>query len=150
LVTAVRASASRASGVDSCGQPTSYAPTNAIDGRLSTAWMTTGDGAGQFLEVTLADGTELSEVGLVPGYAKQDPCSGSDRFHDMRRIVEVRWTFDGGRAVTQTLDPDSATMQTMQLAEPVTASIVRVTIVATTDAGAAGLDYSPISELALA
>jgi hypothetical protein len=149
-VTAVSASAARASGIDSCGQPTSYAPTNVLDGQLATAWMTQGDGTGQFLEFTLAPGAQLTQVGLVPGYAKQDPCSGSDRFHDMRRIVEVRWTFDGGNPVSQSLDPESPTMQVMQLPAAVSAATVRLTILTTTDAGTAGLDYAPVSEVTLA
>ncbi len=148
-VSAVRASAARPDGIDSCGQPTSYAANNVLDGQLATAWMTQGDGAGQFLEFDIAPGAQLTHVGLVPGYAKQDPCSGSDRFHDMRRIVQVRWSFDGGASVTQSLDPDSATMQTLQLAAPVNATTVRLTILGTTDPGTAGFDYSPISEVTL-
>ena len=41
-------------------------------------------------------------------------------------------------------------MQTMALPAPVRAGTVRVTILATTEAGTAGLDYSPISEVSLA
>jgi hypothetical protein len=147
-ISAARASSTRAGGIDSCGQPTTYSASNVLDGQLATAWMTQGDGVGQFLEFDIAGG-QVTQVGLVPGYAKQDPCSGSDRFHDMRRIVQVRWTFDGGGSVTQNLDPDSATMQTMQLAAPVSAGTVRLTILGTTDPGTAGFDFSPISEVSL-
>ena len=67
----------------------------------------------------------ISTVGLVPGYAKQDPCSGSDRFFDMRRIAEVGWSFDGGDEIIQELDVESATMQTIDLPAPVAATTVR-------------------------
>lgn len=148
-VSAIRASAARASGIDSCGQPTSYRPANVLDGQFDTAWMTVDNGGGQYLEFTIAPGAQLTQIGLVPGYAKQDPCSGSDRFRDMRRIVEVRWTFDGGNPITQTLDPESPTMQTIAIAAT-TPSVVRLTITATTDVGTAGFDYAPISEVTLA
>jgi hypothetical protein len=111
--------------------------------------MTVGDGGGQYLEFTLRDGAEVSTVGLVPGYAKVDACSGNDRFTDMRRIAQVTWSFDGGEELVQDLDVDSPTMQTIDLPEPVAASKVRMTIQLTTDPGTAGFDYAPVSEVTL-
>ena len=110
--------------------------------------MTTGDGVGQFLEVTLAGARSSPRWASCRATPKQDPCSGSDRFHDMRRIAEVRWTFDGGHAVTQTLDPESATMQTID-SPTGRGRDGDDDDRATTDAGAAGLDYSPVSEVTL-
>ena len=67
-----------------------------------------------------------------------------------RFVTKARLSFDGGKPVTQTLDPESATMQVMELQHPVKAATVRLTIVTTTDAGTAGFDYAPISEVSVA
>lgn len=148
-VAAVRSSATRQNSVDSCGKPTNYGPLNALDGTNATAWMTVGSGDGQYVEFTLRKGVEISTVGLVPGYAKVDPCTGQDRFLDMRRIAEVVWTFDGGDEIVQQLDVESGTMQTMDLPAPIAASKVRMTIRVTTPPGTAGFDYAPVSEVNL-
>jgi hypothetical protein len=42
-------------------------------------------------------------VGILPGYAKVDPCDGVDRFAQNRRPTTVTWTFDDGSTVTQQL-----------------------------------------------
>ncbi|MFT3853227.1 MAG: hypothetical protein QM733_10875 [Ilumatobacteraceae bacterium] len=149
-VSAVRSSATRPNSVDSCGKPTSYGPLNVLDGSFDSAWMTVGNGGGQYVEMTLRKGAEISTVGLVPGYAKQDPCTGQDRFLDMRRIAEVAWTFDGGDEIVQQLDVDSPTMQTIELPAPISPSKVRMTIRATTTPGTSGFDYAPVSEVTLA
>ena len=148
-VSAIRSSATRPNSVDSCGKPTKYGPINVLDGTNDSAWMTVGDGGGQYLEFTLRDGVEISTVGLVPGYAKVDACSGNDRFTDMRRIAQVTWSFDGGEELVQDLDVDSPTMQTIDLPAPVAATKVRMTIRATTDPGTAGFDFAPVSEVTL-
>jgi hypothetical protein len=148
-VSAVQSSATRGDSIDSCGKPTDYSPINVLDGQLDSAWMTVGDGGGQHLDFTLRKGVEVTTVGLVPGYAKQDPCSGSDRFLDMRRIAEVSWTFDGGQEVVQDFDVDSPTMQTIELPAPIKATTVRMTIRVTTPPGTAGFDYAPVSEVTL-
>lgn len=146
-VSAVRSSATRPNSVDSCGKPTSYGPLNVLDGTFESAWMTVGSGGGQYVEMTLRKGAEISTVGLVPGYAKQDPCTGQDRFLDMRRIAEVGWTFDGGDEIVQQLDVDSPTMQTIDLPAPISPSKVRMTIRVTTPPGTPGFDYAPVSEV---
>jgi MFS family permease len=89
-------------------------------------------------------------VGLVPGYAKVDGCSGSHRFLDMRRIFEVGWTFDGGDEIIQQLDVESPTMQTIELPKLVAVSKVRMTIRVTTPPGTTGFDYAPVSEVTVA
>ena len=148
-VRAVRSSATRGDSVDSCGKPTDYSPVNLLDGNMSSAWMTVGSGGGQYVDFTLRKGVEVSTVGLVPGYAKQDPCTGSNRFLDMRRIAEVSWSFDGGEEIIQQFDVESATMQTIDLPAPVEAETVRMTIRVTTPPGTAGFDYAPVSEVTL-
>ena len=61
--------------------------------------------------------------------------------------LEVRWSFDGGEALDPDARPRGGDDADDAAAGRVAASTVRVTIVATTDAGTAGLDYSPISEV---
>ncbi len=148
-VSAVHSSATRPDSIDSCGKPTDYSPINVLDGRFDSAWITVGSGGGQSLDFTIRKGVTISTVGLVPGYAKQDPCSGSDRFFDMRRIAEVGWSFDGGDEIIQELDVDSATMQTIDLPAPVGATTVTMTIRVTTPPGTTGFDYAPVSEVTL-
>lgn len=90
--------------VDAAGHPIGYPASNAVDGDLTTAWRCDGDGVGEKLELDLAGGTRIAEVGLVPGYAKTDPRSGADRYAQNDRITKVRWVFSDGTTVTQTFD----------------------------------------------
>ncbi|MEO5722727.1 MAG: discoidin domain-containing protein [Ilumatobacteraceae bacterium] len=145
-----QASSTRAGGFDSCGAPTEYSASNIADGQLDTAWMTVGDGVNQYVEFTLAAGTTVRQVGLVPGYAKQDPCTGTDSFPDMRRIQQVQWTFDNGNSLKQTFDTSSPTMQMITLKKPLTPTVVRITIRATAAPGNPAYNYTPISEVSVA
>ncbi|QWZ08087.1 hypothetical protein KRR39_22565 [Nocardioides panacis] len=87
---------------------------------MTTAWRCDGDGTGQQLTVDLAGKTKIGEVGLVPGYAKTDVRSGTDRYAENDRITRVRWVFDDGTTVEQTFDPapSNRSMQSMRI--PVT------------------------------
>lgn len=87
---------------DSCGQPVNYAVTNMSDGNLATAWRVAGPGTGATVTFTLPGRVRLTEIGLVPGYAKVDLCSNFDRFTQMRRITAVTWYFDDEVSVPQT------------------------------------------------
>jgi hypothetical protein len=102
---------------DAAGHPVSYAPANVYDGDLTTAWRCNGDGAGAVLTLELPEQTEIGEVGLVPGYAKTDPRSGVDRYAENNRITKVRWTFDDGTSVDQSLDGSAGNrdMQTLRI-----------------------------------
>jgi len=142
----VSASDVRADSTDSCGAPTSYQPANAVDSVRDTAWMTSGDGVGTVLTITLAAPSIVSEVGLVPGYDKLDPCTGTDRFDELRRVTAVRWTFDDGTSIDQALSP-TPTLQTTSVG--VVASRITMTIVSTTDPGVDRLDHTPVSEVAV-
>jgi hypothetical protein len=99
--------------VDAAGNRIRYEPANTYDGDLSTAWRCNGDGVGQTLTLSLAEGVRIGEVGLVPGYAKTDPRSGADRYAENNRITRVRWTFADGTSIVQPLD-GSATNREMQ------------------------------------
>lgn len=129
---------------DSCGRTVTYDPGNAVDGNLSTAWRVAGDGTGDTLQLTLAAPAHLTEVGLVPGYAKIDLCSGFDRFPQLRRITAVTWRFDGGVTVQQ-IFKDRAEVQSLPV-DVVSATIV-VEITGVTPAPQ--LDATAISEVRL-
>lgn len=82
-------------GVDSAGKKVSYRVRNAIDGDPTTAWRCDGDASGRVLRLRLPKGTEVGEIGLIPGYAKTDPSSGVDRYAENNRITRVTWTLHG-------------------------------------------------------
>lgn len=142
----VSASDARADSTDSCGEPTSYQPIFSVDSVRETAWMVSGDGVGAVLTIELAEPSIVSEVGLVPGYDKLDPCTGTDRFDEMRRVTAVRWTLDDGISIDQELSP-TRTLQTTSENLPVVTSRVTMTIVSTTEPGVDRLDHTPVSEV---
>lgn len=89
------------------GQLSTYDAANAVDGDLQTAWAPApDDGSGQHLLVDLGRSVELTEVGLVPGYAKVGPlrwngCQPVSRFELNRQIVRVRYRFDDASMLEQ-------------------------------------------------
>jgi len=140
----VVASATAGASRNNCGETVSYDPKNVIDGDPATGWRARGDGTGQTLTLTLPGPTHLTEVGLLPGYAKFDPCTNVDRFKQLRRVTKVRWTFDGGVSVEQPF-ADKAEIQVMPV--DVATGTVTIEILGTT--GKATIDYTPISEVKL-
>lgn len=121
------ASATDANGTDECTPPnnTAFPASNLFDGDVSTAWRVNGNGTGATVTVDLGETVALSNIGLIPGYAKRDPCSGVDRFPQGYRIASVTYTFDDG-SVEQQSFADSPTMQSIPV--DVTTSRVLVTI----------------------
>jgi hypothetical protein len=144
LATSIEASQTAGNSKNSCGDATTYSPQQVQDGDKTTAWRVKGDGTGQSLSLTLAGPTHLSEVGLLPGYAKIDACSGSDRFKQLRRITKVAWVFDDGTTVEQSFEerPDIQTTKVDVTSSHVTVEILGVTNGPTIDA-------TTISELTL-
>ncbi|HEX9259983.1 MAG TPA: hypothetical protein VF855_10640 [Acidimicrobiales bacterium] len=138
------ASATAGASRNNCGETVSYDAKNAIDENPATGWRTRGDGTGETLTLTLPGPTRLTEVGLLPGYAKFDPCSNVDRFPQLRRVTKVRWTFDGGVSVDQQF-ADKAEIQVVPVDVATTTVIIEV--MGTT--GKATIDYTPISEIKL-
>lgn len=129
--TGVTASCTAAPGVDAGGNRVRYQPRNTLDGDGSTAWRCDGRGVGERLTFALPAGTQVAEVGLVPGYAKTDPVNGVDRYAQNDRITAVRWTI-GDRTVVQRLSPDGHDRSLRTVRIPVTqASRVRLQILAT-------------------
>ena len=138
----VAASATAGSGQNSCGDVTTYDAAYTFDGDTATGWRVKGDGAGASLTYTFAGPTRLGQVGLLPGYAKVDPCSQTDRFRQLRRVVRVRWTFADGTSVEQSFAEDPS----VQLAPvDVVTTTVRLEILATT--AGPDLDYTALSEV---
>jgi hypothetical protein len=87
-------------------------------------------------------------VGLIPGYDKLDPCTQTDRFYELRRVTLVRWTFDDGTSIDQTLSPDPM-LQILDLPRPVVSSQVTMTILDTLEPGNERLNHTPVSEVAV-
>jgi hypothetical protein len=139
------ASATAPDSVDDAGNPVDYDPANVLDGDPSTAWRVEGSGQGEMVAIELPAPAHITEVGLIPGYAKTDPTTGKDRFGENRRIREVRWHFDDGTVVGQRFQ-DQPTMQ--QIAVEVTASRVLVEILGTLP-GDPDHDYTSISDISI-
>jgi hypothetical protein len=142
--TAVQASAQAASGRDGCGQAITYDAAFTVDANTATAWRTKGDGTGQRLDFTLPAATRVLQVGLIPGYAKVDACNGADRFLQYRRILSVRWTFDGQNPVDQNL---SEKPQMQMAGVDATATRVSLEILRVTDGPQ--LDWTAISDVTM-
>jgi hypothetical protein len=119
-----------------------YEAGNVLDGLPDTAWRCPGSAVGETLRVTLAGPTEVTSIGLLPGYAKIDPTDGTNRFFQNRRVTAVRYHFDDGSTVDQSF-ADTPTTQTVSISA-VTSSIV-IEILSTTGDG--GRDFTAISEI---
>ncbi|GAA1961590.1 hypothetical protein GCM10009798_21690 [Nocardioides panacihumi] len=140
----------RAPGVDTAGNKTTYDASNMLDGDPTTAWEMPGDGTGKELTFTLAKRTHLTQVGLINGYAKASGQGAGrvDWYAGNRRILRVEWLFDDGTSVTQDL---RQTTDVQTTAVHVTAKTVRLRLVEVTapGKGAAARNMTPISEIAL-
>jgi hypothetical protein len=146
VIRAVSATAVRSASTDACGNPTFYNPFQIADGNRETAWMAPGNAIGESVIFDLVEPSRVYQVGLIPGYDKIDPCVGSDRFFDLRRITSVRWTFDNGFQTLQDLRPRRE-LQTIDLGAGVVTSRVILTVLSTTPPGLERLDHTPISEV---
>jgi hypothetical protein len=139
------ASATAPDNVDDAGTPTTYTVDNLLDGTFSTAWRVEGDGDGVTIDLRLPGPSHLTEVGLVPGYAKVDPASGKDRFPLNRRIDEVSWRFDDGKVLHQRFE-DAPRLQAIPV--DVTAASVTIEIISTV-LGDPDYDYTAISDVSV-
>jgi hypothetical protein len=140
------ASGTAADGLDAAGDPVSYAAANTIDGDPETTWRVDGDGVGATLTYELSAGPAyITEVALIPGYAKVDPADGTDRFTQNRRVLQVTWTFDDGAPHVEVFD-DRRDLQALPI-DAVLTSTVTITIDQTTPVPEGGRDFTPISEV---
>lgn len=133
------ASASR----DNDGNPVTYGPENLFDEVASTSWRVGGDAAGDTLSFSFDGPVTLTEVGLINGYAKQDP--PNDWYDVNRRIREVEWIFDDGTVVRQSLD-EVRDLQVIEV-DAVETEEVQLRLVRVSAPG--GRDYTAISEVSL-
>ena len=129
-VWSVDASSTRQSAHDADdGHLIDYAPQNAIDGRLDTAWSKGGsnheDGIGEWLQVTFPVRT-ITRIGIVTGYPKHHPKWG-DVFWINNRIKNARLKFSDGSEVVCSFR-DEKEMQVLILPTPVKTTFVRIII----------------------
>lgn len=125
----IRASASAtcvsAPSQDSGGNPTNYAPANAIDDQPETAWRCDGNGSGQSLEIDLGRSATVTQLGIIPGLAKTDHYDNIDRYLQGRRISAVRYTLESGSYEQQLdTDPNNRSMQSISIAPTSTTKVV--------------------------
>jgi hypothetical protein len=146
--TSVSATSTAPDGVDAAGRPVSYGPSRSTDGDPGTAWRTTGDGIGVTLTLALPDGVTVTEVGLLPGYAKVDPVDGTNRFFENRRILRVRYRFDSsaGSSEVEAAFQDRADVQFTDVGKR-PATVLSIDILETTPNPSR--DYTAISEIQL-
>ncbi len=136
-------------GIDSAGNPISYSPWNVADGDTTTAWRVEGDGIGDWIEIGTGVPALISEIQVIPGYAKVDPYDGTDRFWQNRRVLKARLEFADGSSVDVTFR-DDPNFQTITLPQPIQSSYVLFTILETTPVPPnGGRDFTPISEIVL-
>jgi hypothetical protein len=125
---AASASQTAPAGVDACGNPVSYPAANLLDGNPETAWRVLGDGIGSSIELRLARPYLISEVQLIVGYAKYDPCDrGVDRWPQGYRAAELRIEFGDGSSSNVALR-DVREMQAIRLDQPVRSDLIRLTV----------------------
>ncbi len=134
---------------DAGGNATSYQPTNAVDGRMETAWRCDGDGSGQTIRLSYGSPVTISSIGLVPGLAKTDGYNGSNRYLQNRRISAVTYAFDSGATVTQNFDTNPYDRSTQRISiSPTTTQSIVVTILGSVAGGQDGI-FPPIDEVAI-
>jgi hypothetical protein len=142
--TKITAAAVAAPAIDASGRTVTYEPENAIDSDPSTAWRADGDGHGIVLSLDFGRRISIRRIGLLPGYAKVDPLDRTDRFAQNRRIVRVKYRFDGGASSEQTF-VDSPVVQFIDTS--VATRRMTVEILETTQPGNPRFDYTAISEI---
>jgi hypothetical protein len=127
----VRTSNTAVAGLDACGDEHVYAPANTVDGKPDTTWEVAGTGVGQWIELDYKKPISVNRVGIIPGYAKIDPCDGTDRFYQLYTVRKAEIKFSDGSIVeTRTFDRKPA-MQFTHLPNTERTSSVRITILAT-------------------
>jgi Protein kinase domain len=127
---------------DAAGNVVRYLPNNVLDGDVTTAWRTPGDGHGDTLTLLFDEPVEIVRVGLIPGYAKSDPETGTNRFLEDRIIKEVRYLIPGLPPTVQRFQPQA---HPQYVAVSAITDQITVEILDTTKPG--GKDFTAISEI---
>jgi hypothetical protein len=136
---------------DSSGNQVTYEAAQMLDGVPETCWRMPGDGTGSTLVFTLPRRAEITELGVINGYAKtaHDAQGPLDWYHGNRRILHVVWQFDDGTEISQNL-ADTTSMQTIEVDHVRTGS-VKMTLdeVSPPGSGRAARNYTAISDVSL-
>ena len=147
----VTASCQSAASVDDAGHSTSFEPGNAVDLLPETAWRCDGAGGGT-LEFSFEEPTTVERFGLIPGYAKVDPRTGVDRFHQNHTVTEATWTLrlENGHtlSIVQPINDPAADYAWMRLSAP--QQVVSGTMTVTGTGNPSALrDFTPVSDIQL-
>jgi Protein kinase domain len=129
-------------GIDACGEEVPFVPERLIDGDPTTAWRTAGNGVGEELILSFDREVRILRIGLIPGYAKIDPCDGTDRFPENRVIQRVQYRFPARPSSIQEFEA-SPTMQYVDL--DVETTVFSIVILETEPQG--DRNYTVISEV---
>jgi hypothetical protein len=140
--TSVEASSVAPPSIDAGGNEVTFDAENVVDGDDATAWRTAGNGVGESLVLNYDYTVHVTEVGLIPGYAKVDPVDNTDRFQQNRRVRVARFSFSDGSSVDVRFH-DEPTKQTLQVVHDTDS--VTIEILATTSNPER--DYTAISEV---
>jgi hypothetical protein len=104
-----------------------YPALQAVDGATSTCWEegVSGNGVGQWLEVSLGERSYVSAIRMIPGYKKNE--DGWDRWWSNGRVRKARFTYDDGSSDTFSFT-QGKNWQTFTLPAPKLTSSVKMTI----------------------
>ena len=133
--------------VDVSGNPVRYGARNMIDKLPATCWRMPGSGEGDEIVFTFLEPVEISEVGIINGYAKS---SGDlDWYDGNRRVLEVEWVFDDGTSVEQGLE-STRDLQTLTF-DAVTTTTVTLHLLDVSEPGTgrSARNYTAISDVSL-
>jgi hypothetical protein len=143
----VTATCEQDSGREADGSKVTYGPEHVLDDDPATAWRCESNGRGERLSVKLGAPAVITEVGLIPGYAKTDPADRTDRYKENRRLSKVRWHFDRDVTIEQKLDPSPGNRELQRIAVPaVTSSTVVLEVL---DSVSAERDRIAVSSVAI-
>lgn len=133
--------------LDTRGNMVRYDATNMVDGVPATCWRTPGDATGLELTFTFPEPVELSEVGLINGYAKS---SGAlDWYVGNRRVLAATWVFDDGTEVPQSLT-ETRQVQSFEVGPITTTTVVlRIDSVSQPGKGPSARNNTAISDVSL-
>lgn len=138
---------------DACGNPTRYDPAQAVDGDHTTTWRSAENQVdNQWLEIDLGYTAVLEQVGITPGFNKVDPCDGTARCRQNRRLREIVLVFSDGTRLAKTFADGGCDMVYIST-RGVTASWLRIEVLSTYPPEAVGSmpprNFVAISEIEL-
>ncbi|HVK25252.1 MAG TPA: discoidin domain-containing protein [Actinokineospora sp.] len=152
IVSSATATCSSPPGQDASGAMFSYDAEKVLDGRPDTAWRCDGDGSGQTLTLRFVATATVTELSVIPGFAKVDPYDGTDRYTQGRRIAVVAIGFDDGTTFQVPLDAGAGSRAPQIVRfEPRRTGSITVTVVSSVPGSPVGgkppTDKIAISEL---